>query len=403
MGEIRPEQYQLVFFFEGTDVSRQMLVEEFESVLDGFVPLVDYSGRKCQCAFLLVNPDFSVDAAVFFHLIFDLSGRPDLHWNTPIKQLACQADTTHSLSEHIRIASYSNCSIAWHQQKLWEPFAEQVDAMVQSVQQNQLGLGELDRHQTFTSEIPALQINDSAQPVVLTNLADYVGGDAFDESMLEKQRKKYEQQLNLRSLELGKLRDQHNELLMQLKSLEGRFEKRVYEQVQSHLSKRDEHWQDKMRKAKQYILQQAQIIKEKDAEICELQASRPTGSSTGHSSQAAEQPENNRAMLTLMRAQEIQLQVSHPGVGNIHIPYDDVIEYLAAPMVYVAQLCGVRPEDYAAWIQHRKNPCCQGFAEDGRACRVKITLISDLNKFEPGYSDFCHQHRMSDLSSESLA
>ncbi|MBB6521645.1 hypothetical protein [Pseudoteredinibacter isoporae] len=417
MGEIRPEQYQLVFFFEGTDVSRQMLVEEFESVLDGFVPLVDYSGRKCQCAFLLVNPDLTVDAVVFFHLGFDISGRPDLHWNTPIKQLACQADITPTLSRVIRIASYSNCSIAWHQQKLWEPFVEQVEAMVQCVKSNQLGLGQLDRQQSSTSEIPALQINDSAQPVVLTNLADYVGGDGFDESMLEKQRKNYEQQLNLKSLEIGKLRDQHNELLLQLKSLEGRFEKSVYEKAQSYIEKRDKKWQEKLGQAKQYILQQNRLIKEKDAEL-ESRTQMHTGdeslnnaagnrfAQSGSSQPGSSQnssPQNNNAMLKLMQDQGIKLQVNHPGIGSLHIPYEDVIEYLAAPMVYVANLRGVRPEDYAAWLQHRKNPRCQGFTEDGKACCEKIDPVSDLDQFVPGHSDFCQHHRMEKPQNESLA
>lgn len=410
MGEIRPEQYQLVFFFEGTEISRQMLVEEFESVLDGFVPLVDYSGRKCQCVFLLVNPDLSVDAAVFFHLSFDISGRPDLHWNTPIKQLACQADATHASSEVIRIASYSNCSIAWHQQKLWEPFVEQIDTMVQCVKQNQLGLGQLDRQPSPTSEIPALQINETAEPVVLTNLADYVG-DSHDESMLEKQRKNYEQQLNLKSLEIGKLRDQHNELLLQLRSLEGRFEKSVYEKLQSHVAKREKKWQEKLSQAKQYILRQAQLLKEKEAELesllepkNDLESQRgETNIDVLESNLSSNHAQGNAAMLKLMQAQGIKLQVNHAGVGSVHIPYEDVIEYLAAPLVYVANLCGVSSECYAAWLQHRKNPRCRGFTEDGKACREMLEVTSELDEFEPGYSDCCHMHRVPKPQNESLA
>lgn len=230
MGEIRADQHQLVVFFEGAEVSRQMLVEEFESVLDGFVPLVDYSGRRCQCAFLLVNPDLSTDAAVFFHLNFDVSGRPDLHWNTPIKQLASQANTEHSLDSSVRIASYSNCSIAWHQQKLWEPFPEQLEALERCIKENRLGLGELNRQHSLTSEIPALHIDEGEAPLVLTSLASHVQSD-LDEPVLEKQRKAFEQQINLQQLELAKLRDQNSDLKLQLKHLENRFQKSIYDTV----------------------------------------------------------------------------------------------------------------------------------------------------------------------------
>ena len=392
MAEIRPEQYQLVFFFEGTEISRQMLVEEFESVLDGFVPLPDYSGRRCQCVYLLVNPDLSLDAAVFFHLSFDISGRPDLHWNTPIKQLASQAGATHPLNADIRIASYSNCSIAWHQQKLWEPFAEQLDAISVSLSGNPLGLGAINRSQSSTSEIPALHINESQEPLVLTNLADF-SGHGLTESELEKQRRLFEYQINLKNLELGKLRDQHNGLLLQLRSLEGQFEKNLQESVKAKVEARDRQWKDKLGKTKLYMQQQARLIREQETQLKALADKEAVEAGV----------DNNVAIFKHMASRGIKLQVSHPGIGSVHIPYDDVLEYMAAPVVYIAGLCDMSAEDYAAWLQHRHNPRCLGFNEDGTACGVSVDLISELEQFVPGESDHCVRHRVLKDNQSSIA
>ncbi|WP_299975148.1 hypothetical protein [uncultured Pseudoteredinibacter sp.] len=387
MGEIRADQHQLVVFFEGAEVSRQMLVEEFESVLDGFVPLVDYIGRRCQCAFLLVNPDLSVDAVVFFHLNFDVSGRPDLHWNTPIKQLACQASSEHSLDCGIRIASYSNCSIAWHQQKLWEPFAEQLDALCRVIKENQLGLGQINRQQSLTSEIPALQIDDSEAPLVLTNLASHVQSD-IDEPVLEKQRKAFEQQINLQQLELAKLRDQNSALNSQIKHLESRFQKSLYDTLSQTIEQREVKWQAKLRQAKLYIKQQARQIKDLESEL-----EQELGE--GFSDQAS--------LLKQLQLRSVKLHVDHPGIGVVHIPYDEVVDYLAAPLVYVANLCGVSPDVYGAWLKHRHQPICQGFDETGVMCKVALDAVRDLSAFVPGRSDFCVHHQCEGSPKESLA
>jgi len=387
MGEIRADQHQLVVFFEGAEVSRQMLVEEFESVLDGFVPLVDYSGRRCQCAFLLVNPDLSTDAAVFFHLNFDVSGRPDLHWNTPIKQLASQANTEHSLVSSVRIASYSNCSIAWHQQKLWEPFPEQLEALERCIKENRLGLGELNRQHSLTSEIPALHIDEGEAPLVLTSLASHVQSD-LDEPVLEKQRKAFEQQINLQQLELAKLRDQNSDLKLQLKHLENRFQKSIYDTVNQTIEQREVKWQAKLRQAKLYIQQQAKQIKDLESELDQdLAANHPDQSS----------------QLKQLQARGVKLQVDHPGIGAVHIPYDELVDYLAAPLVYVANLCGVSAEVYGAWLKHRHKPRCQGFDEAGSICNIPVDAVRELAEFVPGRSDFCIRHQCQGESKESLA
>ncbi|MEE4464799.1 chromosome partitioning protein ParA, partial [Azotobacter chroococcum] len=82
---------EAVMFFNEHGVCREMLLPEFEAVLDGVVGLPDLADQQVRLAYVLISPRLAVRAAVFFHLDFDEDGAADPNWNIPLRQLSERA------------------------------------------------------------------------------------------------------------------------------------------------------------------------------------------------------------------------------------------------------------------------------------------------------------------------
>ncbi|ARN75951.1 hypothetical protein [Oceanicoccus sagamiensis] len=78
-----------VVFLEdnGTIVVKEMLYPEFEAILDHVVGIEEFKSSTSKAAFLRINSQLQITAAVFFTLDFDASGYVDKSWNIPLQHL----------------------------------------------------------------------------------------------------------------------------------------------------------------------------------------------------------------------------------------------------------------------------------------------------------------------------
>lgn len=387
MGEIRADQHQLVIFFDDYEVCRQMLIEEFESVLDGFVPLVDCKGRQQHCVFLLVDVDLSIDAAVFFKLPFDLSGRPDVHWNTPIAQLASQAGPASFDAAGPRVASYSQCSIAWHQQKLWDPQGEHFVALHRVIAENKLGLGRFKPNHNTTTELARLDfpgVDASADAPKHTVLGGDRAAQLDSTKNQQDEIERLQKLLEAQRRQLQKMGRQQTALVKQHEQLRDVTAAQVQEKARLIKQKLEHRWREVLDIRQAEVKQGRQHLDEADRAYGELEL-RYQNAVQGRAED----------LLAQLNDAGVKFHAEHAGGGSIHIPKADLLDYLAAPTEYIAARSGVDVERYEQWLLHREQPICGAHEQDGSRCQAGVTCVLELDAFAPGYSDRCTHHKES--------
>lgn len=137
--------YDAVLFVDRNTVIKEMLLAEFEAVLDGVVGEPEFADTSCHAAYIKIDRQLNIVGAVFFIIAFDGKGNADRRWNVPLKQLVETAAFGPKLNGvQVRIASHSQCQIPWHRQDLWEPDlsveTNTLKMLANSIQANRLGL-----------------------------------------------------------------------------------------------------------------------------------------------------------------------------------------------------------------------------------------------------------------------
>lgn len=113
---------EAVLFFEGRGVSKSMLFSDFEAILDGMVGVPEFAGEQIKGAYCLVNGRMQVLALTLFLIDFDDDGMADHTWNVPLRHLSEHGGPGPDMGAGpVRLACRSQCPVAWHQEKLWDP------------------------------------------------------------------------------------------------------------------------------------------------------------------------------------------------------------------------------------------------------------------------------------------
>ncbi len=113
---------EVIFLLKDEQIEKQMLLSEFEAVLDGVVSLVDQKNQSCRSLYLQVNESLQISACVLFVIDFDDAGNTPANWHLPFTQLVDQAGKGPNLGAgFIRLAFNGQCSVPWHNNKLWSP------------------------------------------------------------------------------------------------------------------------------------------------------------------------------------------------------------------------------------------------------------------------------------------
>ncbi len=430
------ENAEAIYLFDDDSSPREMLYQEFEAVLDGFVPMPEYAGRSIRAVYVKIGPGPAARAAVFFLIDFDQHGQADRRWNLPIGQLAAISPEGPDMGGGpIRLACRSQCAIAWHKQQLWDPRMDaqcnHLALIKKAVQRNRLGLsfeGAPDVP-TLQAESPAKhnQTQAAAQESPREQALRLKLAQAIKESRLRVatlQEHHREQLDQLKQQHTGTLQAQQTRALQlqqqlqesqeqatrlaaersrqeeKLNSLRDYFEQRLENannvdasalaslknQLESSKQLELEHLQREygeqlQRKEIELMYQSTQVAGLQD-EIRRLQRDKQELlNASGHN------------LLDKMHASGISFVTFQLGAGHMTLPVDDVGAFMENRDAYVATRCQVSEDQLRLWREHYHSPACQAELADGSRCGAAVTRIDKPAAFADGISNRCQQHQ----------
>ncbi|MBU3070533.1 hypothetical protein KOI40_11930 [Aestuariicella sp. G3-2] len=429
---------EAVLFFSGKLLVRELLYSEFEAVLDGFIPLPEQAGETVAAVYLRIASGYHAGAAVFFKIDFDDQGYPDKRWGVPLEQLADTALKGPDMGAGpIRLACRSQCSIAWHQEQLWDP--------QMTPECNHFGLIKkaLKRNR--------LRLNLSTpEPESDTDATSDVEASAADKELL---RKRMAQAIKEQRLRVATLQEQHRQALEQLESewtaknqqqlqqiatlsdslaesqercrelealTEGQAQKisglrDYFEHKLSSLkslddasletmrSRIEDEKQAELREATESLTEQLQM---RDIEVM-YRDTRIAGLEDEIERLQKEKEEllssSGDSLLEQLHKSGISFVTFQPGAGHMTLPIGDIARFMADADAYTAQRCKVDEAAFRLWRDHYHNPRCIHKNTDGTACRRPIDRVERPGEFFPGDSDRCSEHNVTRSQSDQAA
>ncbi|MCK5881857.1 MAG: hypothetical protein KAG18_08270 [Sinobacterium sp.] len=185
-----------VFFLNKSDIAEQMLISEFEALLDAVVQMPDYSGQSIDAVHLQITDHLLIKSAIFFHINFDEKGDVVSDWNVPFNQLLQSAARGPDLGAGvIRLVTESQCSAPWLASMLFDPEPEIFKVLTNTVKANKLGVLESDHLFASGNTAPILQPSTAPvlpvdtsniptlQPASVPTAKPQVSSDEHDTSM----------------------------------------------------------------------------------------------------------------------------------------------------------------------------------------------------------------------------
>jgi hypothetical protein len=118
----RVPREEAVFFFRDGEIVREMRYEDFRNHLINGRPVAPFAGETVEGAYVAIGDGLAVQAVCCFTIAFDQFGVPEADWNVPVRELAFNSGDGPDLGAGpIRLACRGQCSIPWHNDRLWQP------------------------------------------------------------------------------------------------------------------------------------------------------------------------------------------------------------------------------------------------------------------------------------------
>lgn len=434
---------EAVVLFSGNQIAREMLYPEFEAILDGFVPIPDFSGQSVKGAYLVINPQLKVTAAALFMLDFDGSGLVDRRWNIPLQQMVSVAGKGPDMGAGpIRLVCRSQCPIEWHQKKLWDPVMEQggnsFALIKRSVEQNRMGLifkkPKVEANPVAVQQQDSIVVNEADTIALQQKIHEHYNQElkAQISNLVKEQHlqiatlhSKQQEATHALALEhqqrLSAYQNRIAEMEAHVAELENR-NKTLKQQLEVQASKVEgirEYYSHKLEMAQQDESEQVRVLQENfaleldikvqaaSAELKEMLEMRDVELFYRHQNEAALKEEivklkvdlqnallqSSEQMLAKLRKGGINFVAYHPGVGQVTIEPEDLSGYLENPVAYLARMTGVGESLYALWFEHYQHPECTATLESGARCKNHLVRIGSPLQFHVGESDRCEHHQ----------
>ena len=439
------ELFEAVFLFQDGQISRELLYSEFEAILDGFIPVPDFANASAQAAYVQIDQSLSVTGAVFFLLGFDAKGMVDRRWNVPLRQLIEAAGSGPDMGAGaIRLACYSQCSIAWHQKNLWDPLMQRGNnsfvAMRKAVKANRLGLIVMPaaiKEPKVPASKQTLRTAEDAereQVALEQKLHDHYAQELRDKMalLIKEQRLRIATLMNQHQAKFHAVQHEHQQRLLAYQQKHQQFEQQNKELAERNRTLKDtldvqaskiqgmrEYFAHKLKMAQQDESTQVQVLQENfaleldakiraaTADLREMLDMREVELFYRHQNESALKDEivslkrenqqllknSGDQLLGRLTKAGVNLVVFLPGLGELAIPLDDIGRYLEDPQAYAADKVGVTEATYIAWLEHQKSPCCNALDPRGKPCGKNIPLVETPLEFHLGESDRCAQHQ----------
>lgn len=425
------EKARAVLFFGSEGIARELLYGEFEALLDGFVPLEEWSGRTLKGVYVEFNSQFLVTSAVFFLVSFEDSGLVEAAWNMPLTDLArTSAKGPDMGAGPIHIACKSKCPIAMYKDSMWEPVnkdkASHFAAIAKAVKRNRLG---------FVFKQVDEDTTAGANQVMMSSAADLQYQKELKrqmESLLKEQR---QQMASFSSDKENALKEVRLEYIAKIEQLQAKLqdaesnlrdaEKRneeLKETIDGQVQKIEglrEYFEHKLERAQgneQEIVdslkahyeaesdaklnsvtkEMSELLKMKEVELVyrieheeqlrdEIEAMR-------RSNQELIENSGNH-LLSKLSEKGVNFVTYQPGAGHITIPLDEIANFIDNPTEFTAAYCGVSERHYQAWLRHYQAPVCAALVDDEHTCSANIERVTTPSQFVPGESEFCQEHQ----------
>lgn len=444
------DKAQAVLFFGKEGISKELLYPELEALLEGFVPLEEWSSTTQHAAYVEFNHQFVVTAAVFFTMAFDAKGAVDSGWNLPLLDMARTTAKGPDLGAGpIRIACASQCPIAYFKDWLWDPDMNaegpQFKQIKRSLKRNRLGV-----HFRSTRAADDSGSGFSAQEAqrLEAHLSQHFSKQ-YEKALREQMSQLLEGQ-RLRIASMVSDRDQS------VQTMRSDFEKRIEELqkqleeseiARADLDKRNEELRltidgqvQKIEGLREYYEHKLRRLQGSDSETLDTVRARLEAEMQNRMRSATSELND----LLKMKEVELQYRAEHeeqlqqeifrlrrehqeslvnsgdqflenlsrkgvnfvtyqPGAGHITIPYSEMPLFLENPPAFTAAYCGVSEKQYLAWLRHYQTPVCNALDDNGEMCCANLHRVTNPAEFVIGESDLCDEHRRTQRSGKLKA
>jgi len=403
-----PLYAEAIMFFDDENIIKEMLLTEFEAVLDNVVGIPEFSGKKYKAAYVTIWRNLSVHIVVLFELNFDKQGHVVKKWNLPLRYLGSQAINGPDLGQgKILLLTRNDCEEEDYSKFLWNAENNQIEiltAIRDSVKRNKLGLyvdhesSRYSNHNNSNRAAPdatafsGTQFNEDYQQRLISNI----------ESTLKY---KYEHQIK-------ELEKQHSDIVRQLEihtsSLQAQideFDAQRAEAERQNKEHRDvivEKYQKKLEvKLEDARSELLETINLKENEIISIRDQLKESQELCAQLESSIEPSCKNAVQDILSAlinSDVELIVTQTGIGSYSLKLEQIHDFIANPIRFWSQQSGVNEAQYKAWHQHFIDPVCRAGHNAGCPCNVQLKRIMQPKDFIEGESDMCRKHRIGRLS-----
>ncbi len=443
----RKNDASAVFFISSQGIAKELLFAEFEALLEGFTPELEWAGREANAVYVELSPTLAIKSAVFFLIAFDSSGWVDDSWNIPLVNLAqtaqpyCVSDNEHASGARRTLESQPEpriltADLAEEALKplLWSPDLSENGVVLgwikDAIEVNRLGLSraaleERDfRGRESVFKEPLLpggsqaqkleaQLLESQLQALLESKAEMT--EQLDNTLNELEQTKHDYDVTLASLSerLATQTQEYSEAVTQLETLRESLRtkdhhlgelksfydeklERYTSQEPDYLSSLREHYEgeanDKVAKVES---EYQELLSWRDVELLyraehEFKLHEDIAKLREDYAELLRFGGSN--LLKELSEKGVRFTVYQMGIGHVAIPPDDVPLYLAKPEAYMAAYCGVSEEVYSHWLSHYQLPYCR-MGGNASECDEDIPRVPSPDRFTLGVSDRCLKHR----------
>ncbi|WP_027710101.1 hypothetical protein [Zooshikella ganghwensis] len=214
---------EAIIFFNALGICKEMLMPEFEAILDGVVCLDELQGQAVKCAYVQIDEHLQIIAIVLFLLDFDQEGMADRQWNIPFKNLLSTAGQGPNWGAGpIKLVTQTVCTNDTYYASLWDSgtieSADELLLIKEAIKRNRL---RIQGQKTATKKEVAPQERTGDQNILKIKQQIAQLKQLFNDEL-----KRYQQALNKAKQANEELVSQNQALSMRLETQKQQFEDR---------------------------------------------------------------------------------------------------------------------------------------------------------------------------------
>jgi len=333
-------QVEAYCIFKGKGITEVLNSDQFEQLTEGETSLEGMHG-KTRIAYVVANRHQLIQSIVLFFLPLDDEGHCLDGWRLPLDRLSDTAGRGPNMGGgRIRLACYSQCSISWHKDSLWDPVTSTFTSIKKSIADN------------FAHLIP-LDLKESEPTTQMDVEVDILRRELRNETAA------YRNQLQALQQEVERQRLLNERLSTPVKQKPAAGGS---DRIDLHILRRQNE-------------QLAMKVRELELSKEKLRAKQP-------------EPviDHSDTLLEKMAKLDVMSVVYQPGVGHINLTAHQLPEYLDDPIAYTAHHVGLSKKQYQTWKKHMDKPKCM-------VCDAEIPCIGDPKIFDAEHDIYCEQHK----------